>query len=62
MISTLSKVCGMNFVHVTNGENNELCKPFSKSEIKGALFLIEKKTRLLGLIKYLWNSINNVGI
>jgi hypothetical protein len=42
MISTLSEVCGMNFAHVTNGENNELCKPFSKSEIKGALFLIEK--------------------
>jgi hypothetical protein len=29
--------------HVTKLENEELCKPFSETEIKGALFQMEKK-------------------
>lgn len=37
--------------HVTKLENEELCKPFSETEIKGALFQMEK-TKLRGLIKY----------
>jgi hypothetical protein len=46
--------------HVTNEENDELCKPFSENEIKEALFLMGK-TRLLALIKYPLNFINHVG-
>lgn len=38
--------------HVTDAENEELCKPFSELEIKNALDQMEK-TKLLVLIRYL---------
>jgi mannosylglycoprotein endo-beta-mannosidase len=47
--------------HVSDEENHKLCKPFSESKIKEALFLMEK-IRLLVLIKYLLNCTNHVGI